>query len=257
MSSSLSSLNFSPAAPNQVAAGDFRIQSPAEVLAWLQSLLQQQSRITLSGANGATMPTRLSAIDGQRGAIGFDADPRSPDLQALLSADEVTAVVYLDQIKIQFEVDGLMRLNSPDLSNGLVLQAQLPSQLYRFQRRQTFRVQPNTRTPQVRLTHPQHPELQLRLRIIDLSLGGLALLLPADQPDMAPGSLIPGVQVELDRETRFETGLRLQNARPSLEGGQHVGLTFSSIDNEAERNLQRYIDQTQKLGRLLRKSAPA
>lgn len=245
------------AAPDQDAAGDFRIQTPAEILQLLQGLQREQTRISLHGANGACVQSCLSAVNASEASLGFDAHRQDPQLQALLSADEVTAVAYLDQIKLQFELDGLMLLNSPQISNGTVLRAPLPGTMYRFQRRQAFRVRPNTRTPQARLPDPQAPEQQLRLRILDLSLGGLALLWPEDQPPPAIGTPIASAQIELDRDTRFEASLRVQNSRADPDGGLHLGLVFERIDADAQRSLQRFVDQMQKLGRLLSKRPAA
>ncbi|MBB4843559.1 c-di-GMP-binding flagellar brake protein YcgR [Paucibacter oligotrophus] len=243
----------SPEASDPEASGDFRIQGSAEVLVLLQALQEQQIPITLSTPAGLSMQSCLSAVDGQFGALGFDVHPDDPLLPDLLSAEEVTAVAYLDQIKLQFELEGLLLLSSQALARGAVLRSPMPQRLYRFQRRQSFRVRPSSRTPQLRLPHPHESGQELQLRILDLSLGGLALLWPAGLEAPEAGSDIASARIELDRETRFEAGLRVQNLRPDAEGGLLLGLNFARIDNEAERLLQRYIDQVQKLGRLLRK----
>ena len=243
----------SPDASDTEASGDFRIQASAEVLVLLQALQEQQIPITLSTPGGISVQTCLSAVDAQFGAIGFDVHPDDPLLPELLSAEEVTAVAYLDQIKLQFELEGLLLLSSTALAGGAVLRSPLPNRLYRFQRRQAFRVRPSTRTPQIRLPDPNEAGQVLQLRILDLSLGGVAVLWPAALAAPAPGSSIATAQVELDRDTRFEAGLRVQNLRPDAEGALLLGLNFARIDTDAERQLQRYIDQVQKLGRLLRK----
>lgn len=248
-------LTATPDSPDPASAaepGDFRVHAPSEILALLRTLAAEQTRITLSNAAGDSLPCSLSAVDAAQGALGLDVRSGDPQLLALLATDELTAVAYLDQIRLQFELDGLMWVN--DGSAAPVLRCQLPATLYRFQRRQTFRVRPNTRTPQARLQHPAQPELNLRLRILDLSIGGLALLLPADVPPWPSGSVLPGVQLELDRDTRLTVTLRLQNARPlPASAGTQLGLTFVEIEPAAARTLQLYIDQTQKLVRMLRK----
>lgn len=234
----------SPAEP-----GDFRIAAPGEVLALLRHLQQQQATIELSSAAGLHLSGQLCGVDAEQAALSFDVGVHAPQLPALLEADEVTAVAYLDQIRLQFELEGLLLVNGAE---GAVLRSALPLALYRFQRRQTFRVRPNSRTPQARLQHPLWPEPQ-RLRVLDLSIGGLALLLPPELPAPPPGCLLSGAQIELDRETRFGAGLRLQHVHVNDGGGTQLGLAFAQIEAAATRDLQRYIDQTQKLSRLLRK----
>ncbi|MBT9494482.1 MAG: flagellar brake protein [Paucibacter sp.] len=231
-------------------AGDFRVQAPIEVLALLRLLQAQATRISLTAPNGASLSCSLQDLDPERASLSFDAGPATEQIQALLSADEITAVAYLDQIRLQFE------LEDPVLINGL-LRCTSPAVIYRFQRRQSFRVQSNLRTPQVRLLHPVQSELSLSLRILDLSLGGLALLLPAEVAPFPPGCALESAQVMLGREVRFRTGLRLQNSRPvGDKGNLQLGWTFTQLNAEATLYLQRYIDQTQILDRMLRNRPP-
>ena len=61
------------------------------------------------------------------------------------------------------------------------LSCAFPQVVYRFQRRSSFRVRPILRSsPVARLRHPDLPELDLSLRVLDVSLGGCALFVPDD-----------------------------------------------------------------------------
>jgi c-di-GMP-binding flagellar brake protein YcgR len=97
------------------------------------------------------------------------------------------------------------------------------------------------------------PDMVMPLRVIDVSIGGCALVVPHDVPPLEPGTLITGVRVELDAETRFETGLQLQHVTSLMAGPKavRVGCEWRQLGGNAERALQRYIDQTQKRRRLL------
>ncbi|MDC8773806.1 flagellar brake protein [Roseateles albus] len=232
---------------DSIEPGNFRVQASSEILSLLRTLQQQNTRISLSAPNGASLSGSINMVDPERGALSFDLASAQEQLQALMSADEVSAVAYLDQIRLQFE------LIDPVLINAS-LRCQIPSLMYRFQRRQTFRVQSNLSTPQVRMNHPLRPDLALSLRILDLSLGGVALLLPAEVEPFPLGCELASVQVILARDVRFKTSLRLQNARPIDDKGNiQLGWTFTQLDAEATLFLQRYIDQTQILSRSLRK----
>ncbi len=252
----------SPFAPSDPAdrpfePSEFRIHRPSEVLAYLRILQHQACRIDLRSPSGQGLGARLVAIDEQAGTLAFESltplakDGSDVDVQALLSGPEISAVAYLDQVRLQFDLEALLQVSGK--AEDCELRAPWPQQMYRFQRRQSFRVRPNSRMPQVRLAHPHLPEQELRLRILDVSLGGVALLLPPDIAPFAPGQVWANAQVELDRETRFSTGLRLQSARPSVEatGGTQLGLLFVNLNKDSELRLQRFIDQTQKLARML------
>ena len=98
-------------------------------------------------------------------------------------------------------------------SRASALSCAFPRELFRFQRRDSFRVRAGDaqRSPQARLRHTEIPDLDLALRVLDVSIGGCALFLPDDVPPLRPGALLPGVLIELDADTRFHVNLRLQH----------------------------------------------
>lgn len=234
--------------------GAFRLLDGGEIQALLQTLAEQRVRVTLSNAEGDHLNSTVRSVD----VDGLTFDLRSGDEpEPLLGADEIVAVAYLDQIRVQFELEGLLHVDGPQ---GAMLRSPPPQQFYRFQRRQAFRVRMNGRTPQVRLPHPVQPGQDLRLRVADLSVGGLALLVLSDQVEalaalaaLPSGTLLAGAHIELDRDTRFTTSLRLLHLHPGADGQAQLGLAFGPLEPSAARQLQIYIDQTQKLSRLLRK----
>jgi c-di-GMP-binding flagellar brake protein YcgR len=136
-----------------------------------------------------------------------------------------------------------------------VLRCAAPRELFRFQRRDSYRVRPLMRSaPTASLLHPgAEPALELALRVIDVSIGGCGLFLPDDLPMLQPGALLERVLIDLDADTRFQANLRLQHVT-SINAdarGLRVGCEFVRAGGEALRALQRFIDQTQKRGKLL------
>jgi flagellar brake protein len=117
-------------------------------------------------------------------------------------------------------------------------------------------VTPMMRTsPVAKFRHPMIPDMQLALRVLDVSIGGCALFLPNDVPTLDPGVLMNGVVVDLDADTRVNTGLRLQHVtsiNPD-SNGVRLGCEMVSPSSDGLRALQRYIDQTQKRQRMLAK----
>lgn len=239
----------SPAAP-----GEFRIEASREILDLLRSLEQERGRLVLSCPAGVSVQTRLCSVSEDHKVLGLELPPQDAQLQTLLGADEISAVAYLDKIRLEFEVEGLMlvQTSGPGGPPGAVLRCLRPSRLYRFQRRQAFRVRPSSRLPQARFIDPQRPGQETVLRILDLSVGGVGLQLPEALEAPAVGSLLSPVSLELDRQTRLQVSLRVQHLRQHADGTRQLGLTFEALEPAASRDLQYYIDQTQKLSRLLR-----
>mgnify|MGYP000846226861 FL=1 len=228
----------------------FRVDSGAEIAGLLRQLRDAATPMVLSAPDGTAVVTELWSIDGERQRINFTAELRDPALQRLVDADEAAAVGYLDSVKLQFDLQDLLLVRGPHSS---ALQARLPTVLYRFQRRNAYRVRTLDRqSPTARMRHPAIPDMQLALRVIDVSVGGCAMLLPADVPALEPGLTLRGVVLELDADTRFVATVQIQHLS-ALQGDERmrVGCEWRALEADAQRVLQRYIDQTQKRRRLL------
>jgi c-di-GMP-binding flagellar brake protein YcgR len=234
---------------------EFRIDAGAEVLALLRQIQQQRSRVSLGTPEGITLHAPLIEVDPGLGGLCFSVRGNEPELEALQHSDEVLGLAYLDSIRLEFELGRLLLVKG---AGEATLRAPVPPLLYRFQRRQAFRVQPlGSNYPRVQLRHPHSPELALQLRVLDVSITGLALLLPPGTPEIAAGETLARVQVELERDSHFEATLKLQHLSSGGPGtdGIRLGCAFTAMPDGAERALQSFIDLTQKRQRLMAKKA--
>jgi flagellar brake protein len=232
------------------AIDEFRVGHPTEVLSLLRRLVDSSVLVQLSAPNGAAYTSVLWAVDQQQRRISLDADAAHPQTQALVDAGEATAVAYLDAVKLQFDLGGLILVHG---NHASTLQAGLPKVLYRFQRREFFRVR-TREGAQAHLRHPAVPGAALALRLLDVSAGGCALALPADLPPLPAGAEIKQVRIELDADTRFEVTLAVQHVSTGFHpgaSGARVGCAFTALDGPSQRALQRYIDVTQRRTKLL------
>lgn len=245
-----------PATESAPASGpdglsDFRIDDAVAIAALLRSLMDRSVVLNLTGSDGSAMQTQLWAVEPAQRRIAFNADLMAPQLQRLVEADEASAVGYLDQVRVQFDVADLMLVHGHRAS---VLQAALPGQVYRFQRRSAFRVRMlQHAAPTVSFRHPELPDIKLELRLLDLSAGGCALQMPPDMPPVPPGVRINGAHLQLDTKTRLDVGLIVHHVtaiQPQSEQAR-LGCELLGLEPPAQRALQRYIDQTQKMRRLL------
>jgi flagellar brake protein len=169
----------------------------------------------------------------------------------VLEAEEVTVVGYLDSIKVQFELAGMVLVHGADSS---VINGQLPREVFRFQRRNGFRVKPMGQSaPTAQFAHPMIPDMRLKLRVLDLSIGGCALFLPDDVPAVAPGVRINAVQLDVDATTRIRSAVVIHHVtsiNPESHGVR-LGCELVGMSGEATRALQLFIDQTEKRRRML------
>ncbi len=195
---------------------DFRMTSAVEIRALLNRICSANVTLILNASDGTSWDVKPWVIDSARAAISmtFDGDKADPKLELVLESAQVIAVGVIDDVKIQFDVQGLVLVQGP---NSAALRCTLPREIYRFQRRENFRVRPPVRNaPAARITHPGLPAL---LRIIDVSVGGCALFLPEDVPPVEAGTVVHGVVLDLEVNVRVQTDLRVQHVS-SLNIGQ-------------------------------------
>lgn len=236
----------------EAAPEELRVAAMSEIAAYLQQLQRENAGVLLSGPQGQSLSSRIVALDTAADLIGLEigTDPEGIS-QALVAEGEITAVAYIGAIKLQFELEASVLVSG---DQGAVLRSTLPTRLYRFQRRQAFRVQPASSTfPRVII--PGGAEHGRALRVLDISIGGLALALPPDFSPLPPGQVAPGLVLELDRITALRVTLLPHHAtRISGDAGGllQLGCSFVDLDTTAGRALQVYVDQTQKRRRLLK-----
>jgi flagellar brake protein len=223
---------------------DFRISSPPDVQALLRRLLDAGVPLHLSTPRGEVYTSMLWTIDQARGILGLVTEGVTPHLQRVLDAEEVTVVGYLDKIKVQFDLSGVVLVNGAGSSG---LSAQIPREVFRFQRRSNLRVRLfGSSAPTAHLADPKNLDTQLALRVVDVSIGGCALFLPEDVASIEVGARISSVHLELDANTRVRADIVIRNAASMRSGlrGTRLGCEFSSLSANATRALQLFIDNT-------------
>lgn len=240
--------------PPEPTPPELSLKAPAEILGLLREIRDKGLVLTLAAPDGGHYSTTLAAIDTDSQSLSFSANTVDRSLHLMVETGDVIAVAYLDRIKLQFQLANPLLVNGVQ---GSTLRADLPQEIFRFQRRSAYRVQPlDTTAPRATLPHPNSSGQHLYLRILDVSASGVALLAPAELVVQAPwqvGALIAPVQLQLDRSTHLELRLRVQHVSllAGSAGGVQLGCAFDELSTLAARDLQRYIDQTQKRRRVL------
>jgi hypothetical protein len=226
------------------------------VRAHLVELIGQGVAVTLVTPTGLTLSARLIHEDTTARQVRFEPLGDALALHRLGEADEAVAVAYLSSIKLQFDLGG-MRVRDGELV------ACYPRELFRFQRRNAFRVRTEpppqlaarygrlqpilSGGPELLLGDPSVPTARRRLRVLDISHGGLSVLLPVPDPTLTLGSRIPAACLELTPSLPIHIALRVVRCDPVAgpEGPQRLGCEMESLSGVAARTLQRYIDEVQ------------
>jgi c-di-GMP-binding flagellar brake protein YcgR len=231
---------------------EFRVASPREIARFLSELCDNKIPVALNAPDGDIETTLLWTVDAVRNRLAFWADACDGKTRHLVERPGHVVVAYLHSVKLQFEIGPLMLEGGDRVS---VLSCALPSQLFRFQRRNAYRVRPLLgEALTARLSHPDIPDMPLELSVLDLSLGGCALLLPDDMPVPQRGALLRQVEFDLEVDADFRVDLRVQNVSPrdATAPGMRIGCEFIDARGSALCALQRFVHNVEK-----RRRAPA
>jgi c-di-GMP-binding flagellar brake protein YcgR len=225
---------------------EFRVSAAREIAAYLTQLSDHKIPVALNGPDGGIETTILWAVDADRNRLAFWADGSDAKTRHLLDRPSHVVVAYLHSVKLQFEIGPLLLQRGDPVS---VLSCALPSQLFRFQRRHSYRVRPlMTAALTARLVHPDIHDMPLELSVLDLSLGGCALLLPDDVPVPQRGALLRQVEFDLDVDADFRVDLRVRNVSPRSASapGMRIGCEFVDARSGALCALQRFVHDVEK-----------
>ena len=230
---------------------EFRVAQERQRIALLRELRDSAAPLQLHWPEGASLGTTLWSVEPEVGRLVLSVPGADDHVDALVEADEAVAIAYLDAVKLQFDLHGFTLVRG---ARGCALQAAIPRDIFRFQRRQFYRVPTHERgVPVVRMRHPAIPDMPLALRILNLGSGGCALWQPDDVPPIDAGSHWNEVRVVLDVHTEFSAAMTVQHVSAIAPGagGQRLGCLWHTLDGEARRALQRWIDNAQRRQRLL------
>lgn len=238
--------------PPAADVNEHRVRALVEIRELLRQFVDGDVPLSLTTPDGANYATSLWAEDPQRGMLVFAADAREEAVQRLAESQEVMATGYLDSVKVQFDVHHLVLVHGRSAS---AFNARYPREVYRFQRRNAFRVRPSGRAqPHAVLSHPDLPRRQIDLRIVDISSTGVALMLNENLDLFRCGQTLPDALLVLDTTTRLRVVLRVMHVSEvnvSLARHRRIGCELLDLGLAGRRDLQHYLDHIQKRHRLL------
>jgi c-di-GMP-binding flagellar brake protein YcgR len=221
----------------------FRINDPRQRAALLREICRADVPLTLAGAAGPAVRALLWSVDDRRNRLHFSLSPQARQLDELVASPELWAAGYLQQAKLQFDLRGLVLERSGPRP---MLHAEAPHLMLQLPRRRAPRVRRSMAlSPALSFRHPQQESRVLRLRVLDIGVGGCALWLPADSLALEVGSLVRQAELELDAQALIHADLEVLQAAPArgAPGGLRLGCRWVGLNAESELTLQRWIAQ--------------
>lgn len=225
----------------------YRVVDALEVAAIIKRLLTERALVTLyAGAGGNFLVTTLLRVDAGRNQLALDFTTDETRKRALLAGGSATVVGYLDNVKIQFDLN----LAKADTSGPSELKCALPTELFRIQRRSTYRARPLASQPATCwVVNGDTPGQREPLRLLDISLGGVAILAASSRIVLAPGMRLEQVVIELPGHDRFSCDLAVRYVDEGLRGinnRQRCGCEFLGLSGSVLRLIQVYVNEVEQ-----------
>lgn len=235
---------------------EFRIHGEFAVRAVLRDLMARRTLVTLypEGRVDDALVTRIVHVSPDGVEVDASGHPRSA--AALRSAHFAIGVAFPENVKTQFRLeslsladDAIPGASADDAPTNLVttLQAAVPSEIYRLQRRDAFRVRP-PREDDAHCVQRIAPGRELRHPLIDLSAGGLAIRMAADETPPAVGRIWRHSRIETSASLVIPCELIARGVYedPALEDARRVAFAFHAMPSDLLRRVQMYVIDIEK-----------
>ncbi|HYM47270.1 MAG TPA: flagellar brake protein [Burkholderiaceae bacterium] len=222
----------------------FAIYSRSEIANLLRQLRDRQVLVTLyyDQAAGFTVSNVLDVNEGFEELI-LDRTSDAPAQKAIYASKQLVVVAFLDNVKLQFSVG---TAESVDHHGRPAFRVRLPQQLLRMQRRNSYRRQPPAIRPATCLIpSPRNKGQYESVRVLDLSVGGLALFVHPAQFDLPTDQDLENCYLDLPDVGQITVTLRVRyvDAESSRNGVRRCGCEFVDLSESAARMLQRYMNK--------------
>jgi c-di-GMP-binding flagellar brake protein YcgR len=221
----------------------FALRGRDAIVGLLDDLRERQTLVTVyfDQAAGFTVGNVLE-VDAEGGGVVLDCAGDSHAQRAVVASRELVVIAFLDSTKIQFTLSGA----EPALLQGRdAFRAPLPARVLRIQRRSAPRRHPpDARPARCRVPVPAEPGRYESVRVLDISLGGMAMLAPASLFDLARDQILQPCYLDLPDVGQVGVTLRVRylEAWPSEGGGRRCGCELVGLGGGALRSVQRYIE---------------
>ncbi|CAN4279038.1 flagellar brake protein [Pseudoxanthomonas sp. LjRoot125] len=212
----------------------------------MQSLIDKRALVSgCAMPRNHTFPTSLVEVLEDDDAILIDGSASETINRSIEEASHITCVSRLDRIHVQFRLQGLTRVMQ---GGQIAFRADLPESVLRLQRREFYRLQVPVTQPLECAIPQHHPDGETtydRYRVLDISGGGLALAVQAENPLLRPYKEFPGCMLHLPDSGPLSLRLMVKSLHSQLnQNGTEswrAGCQFTDLPRGGDALLQRYI----------------
>ncbi|MDR2677903.1 MAG: flagellar brake protein [Zoogloeaceae bacterium] len=218
------------------------LYSRAEIVFVLREAVQKNRMMTVYFDMGHSF-FLSSVLDVSPEGVVIDCSNQEGINQKALSAARLLCTMSVDQVKVQFALNGLRRT----VQDGKpAFWAALPTSILRLQRREHFRIPTPAANPLVCQIPIPADTTPLRLPLLDLSVGGVGLkVMKKDITHFSYDALFESCVLSLPEAEQVKFGLGVRTVLEITTNAAHphfrVGCEFVDCPRSLPILIQRYI----------------
>jgi c-di-GMP-binding flagellar brake protein YcgR len=217
------------------------LYSKFEIDALIARLCDERVQMTVYwGSSGQFAVTQIMKVDGLRNEAHFDLPSQPQQQTELLGVGELVCVAFIDSVKLQFSIAAPRRSSEGGYPTFVCA---FPDRLLRLQRREYYRVRaPESLSATCLVPYTGDCSRYEALRVLDVSVGGLAMLAYPQHFSPAPGTVIDRCYLDLAGVGTVTIRMRIANVDPTPSAVvRRCGCEFIDLSPQARMMLQRYV----------------
>lgn len=222
----------------------FAIYSRHEIAATLRQFIDENVLVTAYYDEGpGFVVTALLAVNADFEELVFDGAPDETSQRRLLGSKQIVFVAFLDHIKVQFVA---RHAEATAFDERSAFRVRMPDQILRLQRRDFFRVRPPMSKPATCLVpHAADAKQYESLRVLDLSVGGLAVLAYPEKFELPTNRVIENCFLDLPGIGSISVSINVRHVDRVAKDdkARRFGCEFVDMAPQARVMLQRYVNR--------------
>ena len=222
----------------------YLIRDTTEIEHVLRNLQRRRAMITayIKGSRDFMLTTVLEIEHHQ---LVLDVPADSAQLRRAEEAEELICITQLDNVKIQFPLSGVSSATHDDAPAFVTA---VPDRLLRLQRREYFRLTApvsHSLVCQIPIPSDDGPPSTYEARVLDISGGGIAIVVPPEGVEFKPDTVFEQCQIQLPEVGTVTARLRIRNVfRVTNRNGismLRAGCEFVDLPDKVASVIHKYI----------------
>ncbi len=226
---------------------DYILHNEKEIAAILRNIAQHRAQVALHHGENKSIISRVLSADET--GIWIEASRNAAQNREIELSKHIVLVSAHNMVKLQWRANEAMQALYQESAAFFFPH---PRKLLRLQRRDFYRLlcaPAHAIECAIFLPRAQKPGKH-SFRVIDISIGGMALAIANDSQDLTEGAFYQDCEIELPELGTIRVGIRVRHImeRTTRSGAlaRRAGCSFINSGPEVTRLLQRYVSQAQQ-----------